>query len=241
MYGWRCRIGLIIPSDNTVMESEFNKLFRDVPGVSVHATRVFLEELSVETLLQMKQGLKRACEELKSAEMDVLAYGCTSGSFVKGLHFDQEIIQEIEEETKITATTTSTAVIEALKTLKVKKIALGTPYSDEINEKAIHFFEGNNIEVTNSIGLNIVPDVNVGKQEPYIAYNLGIKVNTEDCDCVFLSCTDFRTVEIIDLLESRLGKPVISSNQSTLWHCMTLKNLGITLQKYGSLLAGKKV
>ena len=97
MYGWRCRIGLIIPSDNTVMESEFNKLFRDIPGVSVHATRVFLEELSVETLLQMKEGLKRACEELKSAEMDVLAYGCTSGSFVKGLHFDQEIIQEIEE------------------------------------------------------------------------------------------------------------------------------------------------
>ncbi|MBU7022537.1 MAG: aspartate/glutamate racemase family protein [Theionarchaea archaeon] len=241
MYGWRCRIGLIIPSDNTVMESEFNKVFRDVPGVSVHATRVFLEELSVETLLQMKKGLKRACEELKSAEMDVLAYGCTSGSFVKGLHFDQEIIQEIEEETQITATTTSTAVIEALKMLKVKKIALGTPYSDEINEKAIHFFRGNDIEVTNSIGLNIVPDVNTGKQEPYIAYNLGIKVNTEDCDCVFLSCTDFRTVEIIDLLETRLGKPVISSNQSTLWHCMTLKNLGITFQKYGSLLAGKEV
>ncbi|MBU7014702.1 MAG: aspartate/glutamate racemase family protein [Theionarchaea archaeon] len=238
MYGWRCRIGLIIPSDNTVMESEFNKLFRDIPGVSVHATRVFLEELTVETLLQMKEGLKRACEELKSAEMDVLAYGCTSGSFVKGLHFDQEIIQEIEEETQITATTTSTAVIEALRKLKVNKIALGTPYSDEINEKAIHFFEGNNIEVTNSRGLNVVPDVDVGKQEPYIAYNLGIKVNTEDCDCVFLSCTDFRTVEIIDLLETRLKKPVISSNQATLWHCIALKNLGMTLPGYGTLLAG---
>lgn len=218
------------------MESEFNKIFWNVPGVSVHATRVFLEELSVEALIDMKKGLKRACKELKTAEMDVMAYGCTSGSFVKGLNFDRELIEEMESETDITATTTSTAVIEALKTLNVKKIALGTPYSDEINEKAITFFEGNDIEVTNSVGLNIVPDVNVGKQEPYIAYNLGTTVDTPDCDCVFISCTDFRTIEIIEKLEARLQKPVVTSNQATLWHCITLKQLGIAIPGYGTLL-----
>jgi maleate isomerase len=236
MYGWRSRIGLIIPSDNTSMESEFNKILYPVEGVSVHATRIFLEELSLESLLKMKDEVKRAARELKTAQVTVIAYGCTSGSFIKGLHFDKEIIKEIEEETHIKATTTSTAVVEALKRLKVKRIAVGTPYSDDVNEKAKEFLESNGFTVTSMSGLNILPDVDIGKQEPYVAYSLGTTVNTDDTDCIFISCTDFRTVEIIDPLERRLRKPVISSNQATLWHVLALEELGISLKGYGTLL-----
>jgi maleate isomerase len=236
MYGWRSRLGLIIPSDNTVMESEFNKILSHVEGISVHATRVFLEEISVESLLEMKKELKRAARELKTAEMNVIVYGCTSGSLIKGLHFDKEIIGEIEEETQIKATTTTTAVLNALELLDVGKIAIGTPYPDEINVKVKEFFEGSGYEVTTIIGLNITPDVDVGKQEPYVAFNLGKKVDTDDADCVFLSCTDFRTIEILEPLEDCLEKPVISSNQASLWEALRLDEQGISIHGFGSLL-----
>lgn len=236
MYGWRSRLGMIIPSDNTVMESEFNKMLSFSEGFSVHATRVFLEEISIESLLEMKKGLKRAARELKTAEVNVIIYGCTSGSLIKGSNFDKEIIDEIEEETHIKATTTTTAVLNALEIFDVKKIAIGTPYPDPINVKVKEFFEETGYEVTNIIGLNIVPDVDVGKQEPYVAFNLGKNVNTDDADCVFLSCTDFRTIEILEPLEDTLGKPVISSNQASLWETLCLDEQGMSIPGYGSLL-----
>jgi len=236
MYGWKCRIGLILPSDNTTMESEFNKILRAVDGVSVHATRVFMDTLSVEDLLKMNENVTRASQELRTAEVDIIAYGCTSGSFVKGLNFDRELIERIEKEAKVKATTTSTAVVNALKELNVKKIAVGTPYSDEINERAKEFLEGNGFGVTNTVGLNVVPDVDIGKQEPYVAYNLGRRVNTDDADCIFLSCTDFRTIEIIDALEKTLEKPVVTANQATLWHILKLEKLGISIKDRGRLL-----
>jgi maleate isomerase len=218
------------------MESEFNAILSSSEGISVHATRVFLEEISVESLLEMKKGLKRAARELKTAEMNVIIYGCTSGSLIKGLNFDKEIINEIEEETDIKATTTTTAVLNALGIFDVKTIAIGTPYPDKINVKVREFFEDSGYTVSNIVGLNIVPDVDVGKQEPYVAYNLGKKVNTDDADCVFLSCTDFRTVEILEPLEDTLGKPVISSNQASLWEALSLDEQGISIPGYGSLL-----
>ena len=236
MYGWRLRIGLIIPSDNTVMESEFNRILYSVDGVSVHATRIFLEELSHESLLEMRKGVKRAARELKTAEVDVIVYGCTSGSFIEGLDFDKGIIAEIEKETGITGTTTSTAVVEALRTLNVRKIAVGTPYPDDVNKKEKEFFEDSGFEVTSIAGLAITPDVDIGKQEPYTAYNLGKKIDTGDAECIFLSCTDFRTIDIIDALETMLRKPVISSNQASLWHVLTLEELGVPITGYGTLL-----
>jgi maleate isomerase len=236
VYGWRCRIGLIVPSSNIVMEHEFNTLLHAVQGVSVHATRMFLSTEGVEELLRMREDCKRASRELKTAEVDVIAYACTSGSFVKGLDFDKKIISEIEEETGITATTTSTAVVQALTALKVKKIAVGTPYPDEVNEKGKAFLENSGFTVTAIAGLNVTKAVEFGNQEPYTAYNLAKRINTDDAECIFLSCTNFRTIDIIDALERRLKKPVISANQATLWQIVTLKELGITIKGHGILL-----
>ena len=147
MYGWRCRIGLIIPSDNTVMESEFNKVLYNLDGISVHATRIFFGTLTIESLLKMEEELERAARELKTAEVDVIAFGCTTGSLVKGKGYDKKIIDKIESITKTKATTTTTAVLCALEELGVEKIAVGTPYSDEINEKVKKL--GEIIEISN--------------------------------------------------------------------------------------------
>jgi len=184
----------------------------------------------------MKKELRRASRELKTAGVDIIVYGCTSGSFIMGKGFDKEIIKEIEMETGITATTVSTALIDALNLLKARKIAIGTPYSNDINERARKFFEDNGFEVIRIIGLNIARDVDIGKLEPYVAYKLGVRADDKSADCILLLCTDIGTIEILDLLEKILKKPVISSNQAALWHVLHLKNLGIKIKGYGSLL-----
>jgi len=227
---------MIIPSDNTAMEPEFNAMVRSIEGVSIHATRVFLEATDFESLLSMQKETGRASRELKTAEVDIIVFGCTSGSFVKGVEYDAGIIAEIESLTGIRATTTSTAVREAFNKLGVKSIALGSPYTDELNSKAQEYFEASGYRIVKTKGLDITPDIEIGKHFPATAYELGKSIDTDEADCLFLSCTDFRTIEIIATLEKDAGKSVVTANQASLWHC--LRKTGITedIDGYGTLL-----
>jgi len=247
MYGWRKRIGLLIPSVNTTMEPEFYQMAPE--GITIHTSRMLLENsFTVDSLIVMGKEIERATKEVFSAGVDIVIFGCTSGSFVKGSEHTVEITDKIKKvlgDTK-PAITTSAAVIDALKVLKAKKIAVATPYPEAINEKEKTFLEENGFIVTNIKGLGfserkpVYPLTNspvsmIGLQEPYVAYNLAIDVNTNDSDCVFISCTNFRTIEVIEKLERDLGKPVISSNQATF--AIALREVGIKERPegYGTL------
>ena len=124
MIGWRGRIGLIIPSTNTTIEYEYTKMAPQ--GISIHVSRVYNREVSdpklkEASLLKMGKEINRAAKEVASVKPKVIAFCCTSGSFIKGKGYHQEIIKNIENETGITAITTSTAVLEAFKELNIKK------------------------------------------------------------------------------------------------------------------------
>lgn len=246
MYGWRGKVGLIVPSANTTMEPEFYKMAPD--GVTIHTSRILIRgNLSVNSLIVMEKEIERASEELSTAGVDIVIFGCTSGSFVKGSKYDITITNKIKKFLgKKPAITTSTAVIRALKVLKSKRIAVATPYPKEINQKEKLFLEENGFVVTNIKGLGFSerkevyplttsPVSIIGLQEPYVAYKLAIDVNTNDSDCIFISCTNLRSIEIIEKLEKDLGKPVISSSQATL--VMALKEIGIKerIEGYGTL------
>jgi len=218
------------------MESEFNVMIRSIEGVSIHATRVFLEATDIESLLSMKEEIGRASRELKTAEMDIIVFGCTSGSFVKGVEYDTEITTEIEDLTGIGATTTSTAVRESFHKLGVKNIALGSPYNEELNSKAKEYLEASGYHIVKTKGLDITPDIDIGKHSPETAYELGKSINTDEADCIFLSCTDLRTIEIIDILEKDIGKPVVTANQASLWHCLRKAGITESIKNYGKLL-----
>lgn len=120
MYGWRRRIGLIVPSSNTTMEPEFWKMAPE--GVSIHTARMRLREVTEESLLEMERHAKDAALELADAEVDVIVYGCTSGSLIKGKGYDKEIAKNLEEASGIKTITTSTAVLNALNTLDIQRL-----------------------------------------------------------------------------------------------------------------------
>ena len=179
----------------------------------------------------------------------VIAVGCTSGSFVGGIGYDKKIIEKISSATGLPAITTSTAVIDALHTLNIRKVAIGTPFTDEINKKEAEFIEAHGITVTKIRGLGYSqamtnyplasrPVSGIGLLPPAVAYRLALDVNSADADGIFISCANFRTIEIIDALEQNTGKPVLSSVQATM--AMALKVMGVRerVQGFGRLLAG---
>jgi maleate isomerase len=240
MYGWRGRIGVLVPSTNFTVEMEFH---RAVPeGVGVHTARCVLREVEtndekVQALIDMGKDVIKAAKEVADVKPNIIAYACTAGSFFKGVGYDKELIQEIEKATGVKAITTSTSVVDALKELNVRKIAVTTPYHRETYEKEKVFLEQSisGLKIIDIQGLGIIKGFDKGNLEPNSAYIAARKINTQEAECIFISCTAWRTFEIIQTLENDIQKPVITSNQATLW--ASLKVLGIHgIKGYGRLL-----
>lgn len=227
------------------MEPEFNRMAPE--GVSIHATRMFLQENSPAALIKMKKEIDPAVSLIVAVNPDVIVFGDTSGSFIKDLGYDQELIQRINHLTMAKAITSSTAVIEALKLLNIRKVAVATPYTDEVNEREKRFIEAHRIRVTRIKGLGYYKPVKVfplaskpvsgmGLLNPSVAYKLAQDVNSREAEGIFISCTNFRTIEIIEALEKNLGKPVVTSNQASMAMALRLMGIREKIIGFGSLL-----
>lgn len=234
MMGWRARLGILVPSANIVMEPD---MYRMIPeGVTAHFARVWITEDTPEELEKMIDFVPRASIELSHALMDVYGFGCTSGSLVKGLGYDQEIIARIQKETGKPATTTATACIQAFKAYEIKKISLATPYEKWLNEKEKTFFEGNGVQVLAMDGLGLPEAEAIASVDPGRIYRMAKAVDRPEAEAIFISCTDFRGAEAIHMLEQDLGKPVFTSNQVTLWAMLKLAGVKSPITGYGRLL-----
>ena len=236
MYGWRGRVGLIVPSSNTTMESEFWKLVPE--GVTIHTSRVQLVEVTPKALRDMTMESLKAAEDLATAEVDIIVYGCTTGSLLEGIEWEQKLRKSIEAKTGIKTITTALAVVEALHALNVSKLVVATPYIEELNQLEKKFLEDSGFKVLNIKGLNIIKNTDIGRQPPWTAYRLVREIFVPEADGVLISCTNFRTIEVIELLERDLKKPVVSSNTASVW--LALHELGISpnIRGFGKLLEG---
>lgn len=216
MYGWRLRIGLILPSSNTTMEPEFSRFTPD--GISVHSCRLPLEKVTEDELAGMENNVREASKLLSHVNPDVIAFGCTTGSLIKGKGYDVELEEKIKSSTGIPAVATARAVLENLREHQINDVAIITPYTKEINEKEKQFLIENGFNVKKITGLNFAENQKIGEQPPEKAYRLGKKVanSNPECDGLFISCTNFRTFGILSTLENDIGKKVVSSNQATL-------------------------
>lgn len=217
------------------MESEFWKVVPD--GVSIHTARMRLIEASAEALKEMAKEALKAAEDLATANVNLILYGCTTGSLIEGIRWEQELSESIRLRTGVKAITTAFAVIEALKALSIKNVAVATPYIEELNEKEKVFLEECGFKVVRMKGLNILKNTEIGMQPSWVSYKLARDVYTHDVDGIFISCTNFRTLDILEKLESDLNKPVVSSNSASIW--LALKELGVReqIKGYGKLLA----
>jgi maleate isomerase len=204
-------------------------------GVSLHFERIPQIEDTEEQLSAMIKYVPEKAELLSHAKVDVIAFGCTSGSFIKGMGYDRIITNAIEQHTGIPAMTTSTAVIEALKILGIRKLSVGAPYVDSIMEKLKDFLEENDFEVVKIEGLNMLSGE--GDLSLDLTYDLVRRINHPDAEGIFISCTDFKTIELLEIIESDFGKNVITSNQATMWKLLRMSGMKVLLSGFGSLLS----
>jgi len=191
-----------------------------------------------EAIKLMNEELEGAVKRLASAETSIIVYGCTTGSFIEGLDHDVELVRRIQKIADVPAVTVSTAVVDAMKKLDFKRICVVTPYVDELNKLEKLFLEESipGIEVVTIRGLNIVGNIPKGRLDPFSSYRIMKKLNTPGYDGVFISCTNWRTFEIIECLEKDLKKPVITSNQASLWAALREAGVREPIEGYGTLL-----
>jgi len=252
-YGWRARLGLMLPSLNVTTEPEF---YRMVPeGVTVHTTRMRLEKATQESYADLAKDVPDAVTLLSHSRVHAMAFACTSGSLFGGIGYDKAIIETMQKNTNLPCTTTSTAVVEALRAMGIRKVCVGTPYVVWVNQLEQKFLEGSGFEVASmrtivedvrevfgDVPDDAGPDVRflVNAVPPQRVYEFAVhKVYRAECDGVFLSCMGLPTLGVIKLLENDLDKPVISSNQATLWKLMKMAGIPTKpyMEQFGSLFS----
>jgi maleate isomerase len=234
------RIGLLVPSSNTTVEVEF---YRALPAhISLHVARLHLTQITPESILGMVADLEAQSRNLASADVDVIVLGATAPSFMKGLGYDKEIAGRITACTGKPATTTSTALIEALRHLKLERIVLGSAYDAKVNGIARGFLEANGFTVLDAQGLGLVDNLVVGRLGESSAYDLAREVDRSDAQGIVLSCTNWRTMAVIEQLERELSKPVVSTTQVSIWAALRALDEQKGIPGYGRLLReiGKK-
>ena len=213
----RYKLGIIVPSWNTMMEYEAQRMAGN--GTSIHSMRIPHTADTEENVIWMGTQVPAAAKLLAHAKVDVICYGCTGGGFVKGPGYDQQLTEEIREATGITGTTTIVGVMDALRCFDAKRLCVASPYEPWLNERLRDFLAKSGFEVLAIKGLGTQAHSSV-KSEDVEA--LVMSVDRPDAQAIFISCTNFGTLDIIESLEKKLGKPVVTSNSASMWKMMRL-------------------
>jgi maleate isomerase len=228
------RIGLLIPSSSSTQEPEFA---RAVPSfITVHAARLPLTRIQADQTARVVEDIEIESRKLADAQVDVIALPATAPSSRAGAGGDQALIKRIRDATGKPATTASTAMLEALARLGARRLVLGAPWSQAVNQSVVAFLTANGYEVLDQQSLGHVDNLEVGRLDESSALEMGRRIDRPDADIVMLACGNWRTLGVIDRLERELGKPVVSTNLVTLWGALRLCGGGARIDGYGGLL-----
>jgi maleate isomerase len=209
------RVGLIVPSSNTVMEPDFHRHF----GESiVSTTRILLEQVTREAEFRMlEEDLPRAVQLVKTTAPDTVVFGCTSAGSLEGLAHDDRIGQMIEERTGAKAVTVVRAVLTQLQKICPRRVAVLTPYQEDLTSSVARCVEEGGYAIVKAAGMGIRENLEIGRVTPAeIIRFVESHMEGTSADCLFLSCTNWRAIEVIEPLRRKLRIPIVTSNQATI-------------------------
>jgi maleate isomerase len=230
----RARIGLIIPSSNRLTEPQF---FGNAPeGVQPHVTRLRMTGAHHVPLLELLPRIAEAARALGDALCDVIVFHCTGSSMSAGREAERRVVETIQEATGRRAATTATGVLAAFEALGARRLVLVTPYVQASNDHEVAFLAEAGIEVLHDHAMDF-PARGWQHDEAPPAFWVRATEEVADAraDAYFLSCTAIHTIDAIEVLEARLQRPVITSNQATLWYCLRVCGLADVVPGFGRL------
>lgn len=244
------RIGQIVPSSNTTMETEIPAIVRAREAIhperfTFHSSRMRMKSVTKEELEAMDHDSDRCAIELSDARVDVLGYACLVAIMSMGLGYHRVSEKRLHERTiengsPTPVVTSAGALVDGLKAIGAKKVSLLAPYMKPLTALVIKYIENEGIEVVDSISLEIEDNVAVGRRDPLAPIEITKRLNVSGADAVVASaCVQMPSLASIQPIEDRVGLPVVSSAVSTTY--LLLKRLGLDTRVpgFGSLLSGK--
>jgi len=228
------RIGLLAPSSSTTQEIEYRQILP--ANITLHTARLVLRTVDPNATISVVEEIEQESRKLADADVDVIVLAATAPSSRKGIGYDLELIQRMTDASGKPATTASTALMQALEVLGARKIVIAAPWSDEVNRIAAAFIEASGVRVLDHRALGNVANLDIGLLDEATAYDLGCAVDQPDADAVMLACGNWRTQGVVDRLEATLGKPVVTTNQVTLWGALRIIGHTAPMPGWGKLL-----
>jgi maleate cis-trans isomerase len=211
----RARVGMIIPSVNSMTELQFNHFAP--PGLGIHIARARVAGEWKRPLAAMADEIATSAKLLSDVAPDLIVFHCTDTSMTQGPQGEGRILDIVREATGIEAVATSRLVLEALQALGLRKLVLLSPYKS--NQAVIDYLHATGFAVVHDVGLAL-GSLQFATVTPREWTELARKHDRLEADGIFLSCTNTTQIEAIADIERALGKPVVNSNQAVLWGCL---------------------
>jgi maleate isomerase len=234
-YGWTARIGLIALSTDLAIERDFGRL---VPSdeVGLFTTRIHLETPNSDrTFLALEDELEAAAKLIiPGSRLDAIVFGCTSASTLIGPARVQARIESGRP--GVPCTNPASAALAALDKFAARKIALVTPYTEQMTKNVTRFLLADGLALTSVRSVGFDTDVTIGSISEEVFVQAAMQSDLKDADAIFISCTGTKAVNVIERIECETGLPVVVSNQAAFWHALTLAGWDKAIGGHGRLL-----
>jgi arylmalonate decarboxylase len=229
-------IGFLVPAGNRVILPEMYRMAGERFGFFETRLMVSGDQISRKSNFAMIENIKRGMQELQTARVDVCVFACTVSSFLKGREWDHDFCEQWGNVSDFPVTTTVLSLIESLRHLKARKIAVATPWHEVANTAAKNYMENCGFDVV-SMSNHPLNRFEVNDMDPQDTFRFAGRADSPEADCLCIFATDLPSADILQKLEEELGKPVISSNSAILWNSLRLLDIRNSVKGFGRLLS----
>ncbi len=228
------RIGLIALASDFMIEKDFIRVIKD-KDIDFFVNRIeCYNPLTKENLIKMSEKVTEVTNDiLPDQEIDCVVYACTSGTIAAGYNSIEQKVKLAKPYSKVT--TPSTSAIKALQKFNIKNLSVFTPYSKKLNDEVVEYFKKEGFNITSNSYFDIESDYDIGKVDQNYLYNVLSKINLKEADALFVSCTALPALPIIEKLEKKLNKIVLSSNQTLIWDTLERIGKNESIEGFGKL------
>jgi maleate isomerase len=244
------RIGQIVPSSNTTMETEIPAMLQARAYIrperfSLHSSRMRMHKVTKEELSAMNREGLRCAQELADARVDVMSTACLVAIMAMGLGYHRQVQRELTEVARMNhcnapVMTSAGALVEGLQIMGARKIALLAPYMRALTDLVVKYLENEGIEVVDAVSFEIPDNLDVGRRDPTLLVEDAKRLNMANVDVIVLSaCVQMQSLPSIQLVEHRLGIPVTSTAVCTVRRMLDHLGLEAIVPDAGALLSGR--
>lgn len=244
------RIGQIVPSSNTTMETEIPLMLRSREAkfperFTFHSSRMRMKKVTPEELKAMDADSDRCALELSDARVDVLGYACLVAIMSMGLGYHRESEKRLHQVTvdnggAAPVVSSAGALVDGLHAIGAKKVAILTPYMKPLTKLVVDYIENEGIEVHDAVSLEIPDNLEVGRQNPLAPAEHVKRLNTSGVDAVVLSaCVQMPSFQSVQQVENQLGMPVTTAAIGTVHQMLKRLGLHAEVPDAGALLSGR--